>query len=758
MALTLTQINQLYVSYFGRPADANGASYYQSVNATPADVAAAFSASTESQALFGNQTTAQQINSIYQNLFGRDAELAGLSYWNGEIAKGAVTLAGAARAIGDAAQNTDRTTLINKVLVANSFTQALDTPNEILGYSGTAAANTARTFLSSVTATNLTASQAAVDTQVANTVAAGSTIALTTGTDALVGTGRDEFFTATGTTSQSADTINGGAGIDTLVYTGAATGYTLPTLTNVERLQFNAPTATAIDTSAVTGLTNVIVNSPVITGTTITTANGVTTSIGRVASAATQLAVTDIAVANTGATVNVGLNNGLAVATLTVTDTNLTTLNLASDGAANSIATLTTAGVAAGSTLNVFGSSKLTIGTLNSNFTTVNASATTNGVDITFSGGDVIAVGGAGNDRFAFGSSFTSADAINGAGGNDTLALNGLNYTDSANATQLAAINGVVGVETIEFTGSTGVQITGGAASTTGTANSNFFNSAITKLVFNGAGNDVVNNAGSARTYAFGADNGGDATFNLGSNVSTVNIALEGGSAATTGSATVGTLAFTPLNADIAANPALVTNVNIVSSTTTTTAAALTAAGANTISALTAQAGSNIKVSGAADLTITALTNRANVDASTFTGKLVVTGTAGVDTFILGSGADTVNNTNSTFANMDTITGLSRADTLVTGLTLSAAGSLITYNAASATTLQAALTGAEAAIVSGASAGAVAAQFTYGGDTYVVGNNDTTNAVTSSVSTDVVIKVTGTQVLVNDASGIHGAV
>ena len=92
-----------------------------------------------------------QINAIYQNLFNRDAEPAGLTYWSQEVQAGRISAAGAALAIFQGAQGADRTAAANKIQIATAFVGQLDTNAEIIGYSGTAAAASARAFLRTVT-------------------------------------------------------------------------------------------------------------------------------------------------------------------------------------------------------------------------------------------------------------------------------------------------------------------------------------------------------------------------------------------------------------------------------------------------------------------------------------------------------------------------------------------------------------------------------------------------------------------------------
>jgi Ca2+-binding RTX toxin-like protein len=151
MAVTRAELVNLYLAYFGRPPDIDGLNYYTTnAAATMATVAAGFSASPESQALYGTTFGDAQINAIYQNLFNRDAEPAGLTYWSAEVNAGRITPAGAALAILQGAQNLDAVSVANKVLLSDSFLTQLDTPTEMAGYAGTNAAAAARTFLHTV--------------------------------------------------------------------------------------------------------------------------------------------------------------------------------------------------------------------------------------------------------------------------------------------------------------------------------------------------------------------------------------------------------------------------------------------------------------------------------------------------------------------------------------------------------------------------------------------------------------------------------
>jgi S-layer protein len=276
-----SDIQALYIAYFNRPADALGLQYWTAqANANGGSVAAvanAFSASTEYTDLFAGKSTADIINTIYQNLFGRPAEAAGILFWGGALDNGTLNIGNIATQIEQGAQNDDKIAIANKVIAAGDFTAALTTGELISGYSGTAANAVASAWLKGVTDTDsLNAAIAAgnLNTVLNNVVAAhadqtATHTSLVFGIDNLVGTSGNDVFSANlandplthdvVSTLETGDTIDGGAGTDTLnVYVPAGgTLATDATVTNVEIINISDKDAQAIDISSWTGVQTV---------------------------------------------------------------------------------------------------------------------------------------------------------------------------------------------------------------------------------------------------------------------------------------------------------------------------------------------------------------------------------------------------------------------------------------------------------------------------------------------------------------------
>ncbi|HZV64044.1 MAG TPA: DUF4214 domain-containing protein, partial [Telluria sp.] len=164
-------VQQIYVAYFGRPADVGGLAWHAGVllaAGAPTDVVAlsqaygsnaalkaeidSFGSSKESADLYPGDN-GQFVSAVYRNLFGREADAPGKAYWVGQIDAGAITRANAAISLMAGSQGTDLTIVNNKTKVAGSFTAAIVTPVQNQGYDGLAANVVVRTMLGNVGAT-----------------------------------------------------------------------------------------------------------------------------------------------------------------------------------------------------------------------------------------------------------------------------------------------------------------------------------------------------------------------------------------------------------------------------------------------------------------------------------------------------------------------------------------------------------------------------------------------------------------------------
>ena len=280
MSANTNNIQQLYVAYFGRPADATGLAYWETVVAAQGGnttaVSAAFSTSAEYMATFAGLNNDQIVNTIYNNLFHRDAEPLGLTYWSNLLTAGKINISNVVTQVAGGALTTDATALAQKVAASVAFTAALDTTAEILSYSGAAANAIAKAWLAGVydVATETAAvAPIALNATVASLASAanGLSFTLTTGSDAGAaftgGNGNDTFnagvvMAADGVTLvntlQSIDSLTGGLGIDSLNATLNSAGAVAPSLNGIEIINLRATAVGAsLDLTAATGVTNV---------------------------------------------------------------------------------------------------------------------------------------------------------------------------------------------------------------------------------------------------------------------------------------------------------------------------------------------------------------------------------------------------------------------------------------------------------------------------------------------------------------------
>jgi len=155
-------VQKTYIGYYQRPADPSGLIYWAerlfNSGGNLSEIIEAFANSAESQALYGtinSSNISNVVNSIYNALFGRNAEAGGLSYYVNGFNSGQFTAATIMLNVLYGAQNEDLQSINNKVTAANLFTRIIDP--ELDGkdfqyyYSGNADVQRARDFLLTVT-------------------------------------------------------------------------------------------------------------------------------------------------------------------------------------------------------------------------------------------------------------------------------------------------------------------------------------------------------------------------------------------------------------------------------------------------------------------------------------------------------------------------------------------------------------------------------------------------------------------------------
>jgi len=770
MAITTqmrTEVSQLYVALFGRAPDGDGLGYWVQLRdqgQSLAQIANTMYATTPARTYFPSfLTNGEIIAAFYTNVLGRTADAEGAAFWTGKLnAAGATPGSVIAEMINtvanyggtDAAGKDSQALFNNKVTVAQYYGEK----------NGNVAGAT--TVLSSVTkdAATVTTTKASIDSGTVGGVNQGQTYTLTSGTDVVTGTGGNDTFVAGVTataggnvsTLTAGDSISGGAGTDRLNVLGNAnaTAFTGATVNGVEQIfaQFDA-TGGAINVSG-----NADVTEAWVTKATVTSA-GAAAGTAAVTLKKAQVAGIDGAITNTNTT-----NDAANISTVTFTFTDVAgaadtatlalnaasfvkdaanvkgvtsgvtiagveTLNISATGT-SSIGVLTAANT---ETLKVTGSGKVTATAAGGTFKTVDASANTGGLVLNIAAlaaADLKVTGGTGADEITIDfANLTKVDVIDLGAGTDTLsfATNAVTLNDAATAAQFT---GVTNVEALKFTGAIAATIDAARTAITG------FNVSTTGVA-------ALSNLQNADAVTIGAVAAGANTFamELGSNTLALTLA---------GSATAAANATTQQ---------VVTGTSIVNITSSGTAGV----GANTLNIKTAD-NNLFNVSGSQDLTLT-MTNAGGVtgntvNASTFTGKLDVTGTAqadkitggtgndtirataGGDNVTLGGGTDTVILTNvnqsttaATLTITDFVTGSDKLDVSAISVN-NGTFSTTAVTVTSATTLTQAI---GLAAAGDGSANGIVSYFQFGGDTYVVVDN----TAGAYAATDAVIKLTG---------------
>ncbi len=530
------QVQKIFIAFYQRPADPAGLKYWaQRVDAAGGDFGAvidAFASSPEAVALYGTidaATIGTVIDSLYMALFNTTPDATGKAFYTEGFANGTFTAGTIALAVLNGAQNDDLVAVQNKVQVANEFTQQVDgrpLSDAYFGsgtsfnvtYAGDADAQAARDLLKGVTfnaATVLNPSQVteALQTQIADATdpiigqTGGKTYTLTTGIDSFTGTAGNDTFNAPvtdgGTPTQTfggLDSVDGGAGVDTLSIDFGTAVATLPataTIKNIENLTVSTTNTTAttdgvdLDVTGLAGVQSVTVAnggtkaSVVKGGETVSVTGGAAATVSGTAlkSVTVSKAATATVSNDTAATAGAG--------------TTLTAVTL--DNLTGATSTLTGAGIVEVSVKNQKVAHAATVVNAVSTALTVNV----DGAGYDAAGAEVATTGSA--DVEVVAGSKAATITVNATGSKSSIeirettagAAKTLNLTGSAalKITDVAtSLSGLTTIAGAAATGNLDLGTLGASAATvtTGSGNDKFQLAASKVTVDAGAGNDTV--------------------------------------------------------------------------------------------------------------------------------------------------------------------------------------------------------------------------------------------------------------------------
>ena len=493
-------LEELYVAYFGRAADPAGLSYWLSQEAagTPdSTIALQFVPQVEttnlypllnSPGLLATSPSAQAtfINAVYQNLFGHQADPAGLIYWQSQLSTGSSPgfmvnqiIVGA---LGD-----DATAIQNKAMVAAAYTNDVaDATNPTITWNPNTDPGQSRAVLQGVTSSST--SVTAATSEIAQDIENDQSGANGTGVQLVLGNGGQTFSpTATGGLQTTAandfirgslggsapgtpnaselttnDSLNGGGGVNTLntVLDNEAT--VNPVLLNMQLVNLAPGAANQTFNAAFSsGITNLSLFGGIYTpgdgevaGTTLNVTGLATSTAVGMENAKGFLDNLTVSFTGLGASTNTAVlvltnNAGGTFDTQLPGGTGVNVYNIQSNGNTANTVTIGSTDTQL-STLNITGSNSLTLSNANTGVTTINGQAVTGDLTI-FTGAlsnKATITGGFGNDTLNA-SSATKAVSMSDGGGTDTLIFNG--------AVRANAIAAGIGTDSVQTGGTTGL-------------------------------------------------------------------------------------------------------------------------------------------------------------------------------------------------------------------------------------------------------------------------------------------------------------
>ena len=123
MAVTQAEVAKLYVATFNRAPDAAGLNYWTNSSGLSIEgIAQSFFDQSETQTLYPTSTSNNSfVTSVYDNLFNRTPDTAGLNYWVNELNNGNISKQNFILAVINGALGDDATILTNKQTVGLDF-------------------------------------------------------------------------------------------------------------------------------------------------------------------------------------------------------------------------------------------------------------------------------------------------------------------------------------------------------------------------------------------------------------------------------------------------------------------------------------------------------------------------------------------------------------------------------------------------------------------------------------------------------------
>ena len=149
------ELQQLYIAYFSRPCDPAGLDYWVQKRTSREQFAASMYLQPEFKDLYGNYTISNQLNQIYLNLFNRNADDIGLSYWINQINMKSLQPASIANDLIWAAENNPESSN-DFITLSNKTNAAIEYTSKILTNTESVTAYQAQTINPWVTGNNLT--------------------------------------------------------------------------------------------------------------------------------------------------------------------------------------------------------------------------------------------------------------------------------------------------------------------------------------------------------------------------------------------------------------------------------------------------------------------------------------------------------------------------------------------------------------------------------------------------------------------------